>query len=747
MPPAKDTYDPFQSEPVYSPLKDKNNHISSLIQQDSNNMEGTQVRQPLPKRVSSLDGNHEYLLDTYNISTLDNETKHKSKRSMGSALNFLRPRESTHRSKHGFGSSNSIDSLDEQSDGIPISRTLTINTNLIAATTNQKKKPLLPKVATSFLRQSSFRPRSKHSHSKSISLERDYLPSPTSATSNNNSFTLLPSVNASIERLDDGYINSFLEVDDSNSYSNTHSKDSSYSKSPLANPVEDTVVEPEVVTDKESVDISTTENAIEGAPELLNNDKLDTLENRQENVPSPVQHQYRETNTIETENRHNVLDGYNYPSYEIYNTKEDEINKIKELEKTHEALVEESYSPELHRTKIYQWNNINWFGVLFLGTMPIITLVGSFYVTLNTKTLILAAVYYLFSGLGITAGYHRYWSHRAFDASLPLQIFLMLGASAASEGSIKWWVRNHRAHHRFTDTQFDPYAAQHGFWHSHILWLMFHPHEEDRGKVSIDDVRQDAIADFQHRHYTPIMITCAFIVPTLIAGIGWGDYLGGYFYAGIARLLFVHHATFCVNSLAHWLGEASFDDKYSPRDHFITALVTLGEGYHNFHHEFPSDYRNVIEVYKYDPTKWFILACYYLGLVSNLRTFPMNEVTKGKVHLQEKKIAKIKSVLDYGKPLQELPHLTFKEFKRLVQEEKKKLLIIEGYIYNVEGFSEVHPGGAVYIKSGIGRDVTASFNGGIYNHHNAARNLLDRMRVGVLAKEEEIPSEHVAIEE
>ena len=78
-------------------------------------------------------------------------------------------------------------------------------------------------------------------------------------------------------------------------------------------------------------------------------------------------------------------------------------------------------------------------------------------------------------------------------------------------------------------------------------------------------------------------------------------------------------STFCVNSLAHWLGEAPFDDKHTPRDHFATALVTIGEGYHNFHHQFPMDYRNAIQWYQYDPTKWFIWVCQQLGLASHLK--------------------------------------------------------------------------------------------------------------------------------
>jgi stearoyl-CoA desaturase (delta-9 desaturase) len=129
------------------------------------------------------------------------------------------------------------------------------------------------------------------------------------------------------------------------------------------------------------------------------------------------------------------------------------------------------------------------------------------------------------------------------------------------------------------------------------------------------------------------MLVMAFMVPTIVCGLGWGDWKGGYVYAGVVRLIFVHHvlsgivvdslfliqSTFCVNSLAHWLGDSPFDDKHTPRDHLVTALVTIGEGYHNFHHQFPMDYRNAIRWYQYDPTKWFIWVCQQVGLASHLK--------------------------------------------------------------------------------------------------------------------------------
>jgi len=207
--------------------------------------------------------------------------------------------------------------------------------------------------------------------------------------------------------------------------------------------------------------------------------------------------------------------------------------------------------------------------------------------------------------------------------------------------------------------------------------------------------------------------------------------MGGFIYGGILRIFFVQQATFCVNSLAHWLGDQPFDDRNSPRDHVLTALVTLGEGYHNFHHEFPSDYRNAIEWWQYDPTKWFIWTCKKLGLAYDLKEFRQNEIEKGRVQQLQKKLDQKRATLDWGTPLEQLPVISWDDF---VAEAKngKALVSIAGVVHDVTDFIKDHPGGKALITSAIGKDATAIFNGGVYLHSNAAHNLLSTMRVGVL---------------
>ena len=116
---------------------------------------------------------------------------------------------------------------------------------------------------------------------------------------------------------------------------------------------------------------------------------------------------------------------------------------------------------------------------------------------------------------------------------------------------------------------------------------------------------------------------------------------------------------FSVNSLAHWLGSTTFDDKLTPRDHLLTALVTLGEGYHNFHHQFPMDYRNAVKWYQWDPTKWFIAACSYLGLACNLRVFPDVEVRRSHLTMRLKQLKREQDALPWPALSDDLPIISW----------------------------------------------------------------------------------------
>ncbi|KAJ3215684.1 hypothetical protein HK099_006243 [Clydaea vesicula] len=388
---------------------------------------------------------------------------------------------------------------------------------------------------------------------------------------------------------------------------------------------------------------------------------------------------------------------------------------------------------------------LNWTHIILLTSTPILAIYGCLTVPLQRNTFLLAVAWYFLTGFGITVGYHRYWSHRTYDAIWPFQFFLMLAGSGAVQGSIKWWSRDHRAHHRFTDTDKDPYSAHKGLLWAHMGWMLFMKEKKNHGKVDISDLNKDFIVNFQEKFYPLLSVFMSFILPTLICGYFFNDYAGGFFYVGMTRQVFLHHSTFCINSLAHYMGEHNFDDRRSPRDNWITALITFGEGYHNFHHEFPSDYRNAIQTLQYDPSKWIIYTLSLFGITYNLNQFSKNEIDKGRLQMQEKKITEAKSKLDWGVPIENLMKMTWIEFVKIQREEKKQWMVIDKVVYDVEKFMDHHPGGKGFLKSSIGREVTTSFNGGVYNHSRAARNLMTGLRIAII--QDDIPAAHISKEE
>ena len=375
-------------------------------------------------------------------------------------------------------------------------------------------------------------------------------------------------------------------------------------------------------------------------------------------------------------------------------------------------------------------NEIQWISFLALTIPPVLAIYAIFCVPLQSKTLAWSIAYYFMTGIGVTAGYHRLWAHCAYTASRPLAIALMCMGSGSVEGSALWWARGHRSHHRYTDTDLDPYGAHTGLLWAHVGWMVIKPRRRP-GPVDTSDLRRDPVVHFQHKHYLALMLFFGFVFPTLVAGLGWGDYKGGFFFAAVCRLVFVHHSTFCINSLAHYLGEASYDRKHSPRDNWITALATVGEGYHNFHHEFPMDYRNAVIWYQYDPTKWFIWFMGKLGLATNLKQFPDNEIRKGRLAMQLAVAHEKAEELNWPKSPNHLPVMSWDDFT--AQSKERALVVVHGFIHDVTDFVDKHPGGRALLATRIGKDATTAFEGGIYEHSNAAHNMLAMMRVGVLA--------------
>lgn len=283
---------------------------------------------------------------------------------------------------------------------------------------------------------------------------------------------------------------------------------------------------------------------------------------------------------------------------------------------------------------------INWIAIFALVFLPIVAVIAVPLYAINHDFSLSAWVSMIvllgMSSLGITAGYHRLWAHRAYEATLPLKIILMIMGTFAVQNSILFWSSGHRTHHRHVDdVEKDPYSINKGFWFAHIGWMLRdYPAAEPNFK-NAPDLLNDKLVMFQHKYYVPLVI----LVHTgILLPIGWavGDMWGVLLLGGLVRLILSHHVTFFINSLCHMWGKRPYTDENTARDNFLLAIATWGEGYHNYHHIFQYDYRNGVKWWQYDPTKWLIWSCSKLGLAKNLRRIPSFNIKKAELAMKFK---------------------------------------------------------------------------------------------------------------
>ena len=230
--------------------------------------------------------------------------------------------------------------------------------------------------------------------------------------------------------------------------------------------------------------------------------------------------------------------------------------------------------------------------------------------------------------LAITCGYHRLFFHATYEARPALKVIYLLLGAMALQNSALLWSAGHRTHHRYIDDpERDPYCARRGFWFSHIGWMLRNYPSGEPDLSTVRDLQRDPLVMWQHRHYLALALIMNFGLPLLI---GWasGDVLGVLLLAGVLRLVVSHHLTFCINSLAHIVGIQPYTDENTARDNAVVALLTFGEGYHNFHHMFAHDYRNGVRWWQWDPSKWLIYSLQWFGLASALKRVPWFKIQR-----------------------------------------------------------------------------------------------------------------------
>lgn len=233
----------------------------------------------------------------------------------------------------------------------------------------------------------------------------------------------------------------------------------------------------------------------------------------------------------------------------------------------------------------------------------------------------------------MTAGYHRYFTHKSYQCGRLLQSVFIFFGSGTFQKSVIEWVSKHRIHHQLTDTEQDPYNAKLGFWWAHLGWVISKGFPLDF--KNIPDLIKDPLLSFQRRYYYPLAVFAGMVLPTLLAWI-WDDPWGGLLVINFLGLVLLYHMTFLVNSWAHYFGDQPYI-KNSARRGWLIGFPTLGEGGdHNFHHAFSWDYRaGGHEWYRIDPTKWMLWMLSYVGLVWNLRRVAPERIR----HAKEEMIA------------------------------------------------------------------------------------------------------------
>lgn len=246
--------------------------------------------------------------------------------------------------------------------------------------------------------------------------------------------------------------------------------------------------------------------------------------------------------------------------------------------------------------KVQKWK---WFNLISIVIFHAISFVAFFWASFEVTKPLYTYSWMLFTtffaGFGVTAGVHRYWCHKSYKANLPMRILLATCYSVSGQNSIFDWVRDHRIHHKYSDTDADPHNATRGFWFSHVGWLTMNKHPDviAKGRVThMDDVMADPVVAFHTKYFWPIKIFCCFVGPVLLPVYGWNETWTAAILTQIfMRYPFTLNATWSVNSAAHMWGNRPYDGSINPVENPVVAKFSLGEGWHNYHHVFPYDYK------------------------------------------------------------------------------------------------------------------------------------------------------------
>ncbi|KAJ3535565.1 hypothetical protein NM688_g6962 [Phlebia brevispora] len=391
-----------------------------------------------------------------------------------------------------------------------------------------------------------------------------------------------------------------------------------------------------------------------------------------------------------------------------------------------------------------------WFGSTFFTLVHIGAFIGLYYrpfSSVSWETLLLTFVLYQGAMLGVTMGYHRLYSHRAFKAGPILSAVVAFLGASATQGSARWCDQGSKTSPTPHDPVHDPYAASSGLLWSHLGWVFYKTHYERMNLIDTADLDKDTV---------PLSFFAAFGVPPLVSYLrGDHDVLGAFIWAGLVKCVLVWHCTFFINSLAHWNGVQLYTDENTSRGNFILAVLTCGEGNHNFH-TFPQDFRSGPTILEWDPPKWILLLLQRFGLVSNLRRARQDDVSEAKLYMSLKAFVDAEALEKlYPVDAGEQPSWTLEKAQEYADSAGRCLVVIGGYIMDVTAYLGEHPGGAAIIRKyslrkaqnkandnetnavdpELWKQATWAFSGGMNKHSRPARRRLRDLTIARLVED------------
>jgi len=243
--------------------------------------------------------------------------------------------------------------------------------------------------------------------------------------------------------------------------------------------------------------------------------------------------------------------------------------------------------------------------------------------------LVMLVVMYVLTALGITVGYHRLFSHRAFETNRVVQVILTVLGSMALQGPVLRWVALHRRHHQYSDQHGDPHSPHlhgqsvlslvRGAWHSHLGW-MFGPDPPDLLRY-VTDLRQDRLLRVMNALF-PVWVVAGLLLPAAVGGLLTGSWMGallGLMWGGVARIFLIHHVTWSINSVCHLWGGRPYEVDDESRNNVVFGILALGEGWHNNHHAFQNSARHGLLWWQIDVSYWVIRGLGMLGLAWRIK--------------------------------------------------------------------------------------------------------------------------------